>query len=130
MEILSDTSTIIAVILNEPEKEQIIKLTLGHEILSPKSVIFEVGNAFSAMLKRKRLEIGLILDSINEFNQIPIRYVNIDLQNSLRIANEQNIYAYDAYFIDCAIRLKKPLLALDKKLINVARCYKIDIIEV
>jgi len=58
MEVIADTSTIVAVILNEPEKERIISQTVGYkEIIAPESVIYEIGNAFSAMLKRKRLNI-------------------------------------------------------------------------
>ena len=40
------------------------------------------------------------------------------------------MYAYDAYFLDIAIRLKAPLLTLDKKLRAAADNLKIDTLEV
>ncbi|EFK09913.1 toxin-antitoxin system, toxin component, PIN family [delta proteobacterium NaphS2] len=40
------------------------------------------------------------------------------------------MYAYDAYFLDCAIRHKAPLLTLDKKLKAAANTLNIDTLEV
>jgi len=40
------------------------------------------------------------------------------------------MYAYDAYFMDCAIRQKPPLLTLDRKLILAAQRLNIKTIEV
>ena len=57
MKLIIDTSVIIAVLANEPIKKKLIKLTKGVELLAPTSVHWEIGNAFSAMLKRKRIEI-------------------------------------------------------------------------
>jgi predicted nucleic acid-binding protein len=119
------------VILNEPEKNQIIQLTTGYqEIIAPQPVIWEVGNAFSAMLKRKRLDIDSVINAIEAFNQIPIRFVPVDLTKSLKISDSQNIYAYDAYVIQCAIRYKRPLITLDKQLIRIAKSYQIEVLEV
>ena len=40
------------------------------------------------------------------------------------------MYAYDAFFIDCAIRYKAPLLTLDKKLKAIANSLNLDTLEV
>ena len=53
MKLIIDTSVIIAVLANEPIKKKLIKLTKNVELLAPKSVHWEIGNAFSAMLKKK-----------------------------------------------------------------------------
>jgi predicted nucleic acid-binding protein len=55
MKMVVDTSTIIAVILGEPEKDRLVALTKDAVILAPPSVDWEVGNAFSAMLRRNRI---------------------------------------------------------------------------
>ena len=55
MEIVADTSVIIAVIANEPEKAAIVAQTQGADLFAPQSLPWEVGNAFSAMLKRQRI---------------------------------------------------------------------------
>jgi predicted nucleic acid-binding protein len=53
-----DTSTVIAVIANEPEKPLLIAKTQGYELLAPHSLGWEVGNAFSAMIKRGRITLA------------------------------------------------------------------------
>ena len=52
MKIVVDTSTIIAVIVGESEKDRLIDLTKDAIVVAPASIDWEVGNAFSAMLKR------------------------------------------------------------------------------
>ena len=50
-ELVADTSTIIAVIGNEPEKPLLIAKTQGYDLIAPQSLHWEIGNAFSAMIK-------------------------------------------------------------------------------
>jgi predicted nucleic acid-binding protein len=38
---------------------------------------------------------------------------DVDLEACVQLAHEQSIYAYDAYFLDCARRYRTPLLSLD-----------------
>ena len=42
------------------------------------------------------------LKAINIYKQIPIRFVGVELEESLQIAHQLNIYAYDAYLLRCA----------------------------
>ena len=57
MDIVIDTSALIAVIVGEPEREKIIELTVGNTLIGPGSIPWEIGNAFSAMFKQNRLEL-------------------------------------------------------------------------
>ncbi len=41
------------------------------------------------------------------------------------ISKQTNMYAYDAYILDCAIRSKASLLTLDRKLIAAAQNLKV-----
>jgi predicted nucleic acid-binding protein len=130
MDIVVDTSALIAVIVNEPERDRIIKLTLGKTLIGPGSLPWEVGNAFSAMFKRNRLPLDEARKGIIIFDSIPIRYVQTDFGNAIAISKHTGMYAYDAYFLDCAIRFKAPLLTLDRKLMTVARDLNINMLEV
>jgi len=49
MELVVDTSAIIAVLVREPLRAALIDVTAGADLLAPPSVHWEVGNAFSAM---------------------------------------------------------------------------------
>jgi len=130
MKIVVDTSVIICVILNEPHKANIIKATKGAVLLSPASLHWEIGNAFSAMFKQNRITMKEVKQALHYYEQIPIRYCGISLEKSLEIATVLKIYAYDAYFIACAKSFNAPLISLDKVLLNNANSYNIQTIEV
>jgi predicted nucleic acid-binding protein len=116
MDIVIDTSALIAVIVGEPEREKIIEITKGSNLIGPGSIPWEVGNAFSAMFKRNRLTLNEAERGFMIFRGIPLRYIEPDFVQSLSLSKKIDLYAYDAYFLDCAIRHKAPLLTLDKKL--------------
>jgi len=60
---------------------------------------------------------------------IPVRLVSVDIGQALKLALEYNIYAYDAFFLQCAKQLSCPLLTLDKKMKQVASDLKIVVLE-
>ena len=130
MDIAVDTSALIAVIVGEPERDKVIKVTTGHTLIGPGSIPWEVGNAFSAMFKQDRLSLDDAKAGLEIFQGIPIRYVETDIGNALKLSKEINMYAYDAYFLDCAKRYKSPLLTLDQKLKSAAKILKIEVLEV
>ena len=130
MKVVIDTSAIIAVLLNEPEKDSIVELTSGVDLISPHSVHWEVGNAFSAMLKRKRISLKQTSVALSIYYTIPIQFVDVDIEQALNVAYEMGIYAYDAYVILCSESFKSPILSLDKALTEVARKTGKRIVEV
>ncbi|MDA3797916.1 MAG: type II toxin-antitoxin system VapC family toxin [Kiritimatiellae bacterium] len=130
MKITADTNTFLAVTLNEPERDKIIKLTLGHDLIAPNILPFEIGNTLSAMLKRNRLEHDELLSVWDATQQIPVDLRNINIRDALKIVSKFNIYAYDAYFLVCAISLGCPLITLDRRMIEVAQSLGIQIMEV
>jgi len=116
VDVVVDTSVLLAVILGEPERDQIVELTAGNTLIGPGSIPWEVGNAFSAMLKQKRLTLDEARNGFALFEMVLIQYVTSDFHHAMRFAHEANLYAYDAYFLDCAARYNAPLLTLDRKL--------------
>src|SRR5579862_488793 len=121
MKLVVDTSIIIAVLANEPAKKKLIKLTKGAELIAPMSVHWEIGNAFSAMLKRKGIDISKVIKAMQIYDSISITFVDVDLEESLLIADKLNIYAYDAYLITCALKNHCQLITLDNGLISAAK---------
>ena len=130
MDIVVDTSVIVAVIAHEPQRGALIRLTKGADLLAPASVHWEIGNAFSAMLKRNRIEVDQALQAVAAYRQIPIRYVDVELEDTLAIAARYAIYAYDAYLIRCGLKFSAPLLSLDRSLLQLAEQAGVDTIEV
>ncbi len=130
MDIVIDTSALIAVIAGEPERNTIIELTKGHTLIGPGSIPWEIGNAFSAMFKRQRLTLDEAQKGLSIFDTIPLRYIRPDFFHAVAISKQTNMYAYDAYFLDCALRQKAPLLTLDRTLAFAAQGLQIRTIEV
>ncbi len=64
------------------------------------------------------------------FATIPLRYVTVDLASALAIAHKAGIYAYDAYFLDCAMRYTAPVLTLDKGMKRAAKKLGVRLVEV
>ena len=130
MDVVIDTSVGIAVIANEPQKAQLVQLTLGTHLMAPFSVHWEVGNAFSAMLRRRRVSLPDVIAALEAYRQIPIRFVDVELEESLKLADDLKIYAYDAYLIRCAQRYNASLISLDGGLITCAKRVNVNVLEV
>ena len=130
MDIVIDTSALIAVIVGEPERNRIIEVTTGNMLIGPGSIPWEIGNAFSAMFKQDRLTFEDAQKGISIFKSIPLRYTESDFFQAVKISKQAKMYAYDAYFLDCAIRYKAPLLTLDQKLKTSAQNLNIETMEV
>jgi predicted nucleic acid-binding protein len=130
MEIVIDTSAILAVIGEQPEKGELVRLTRGAMLVAPPSVHWEVGNALSAMFKRKAIGLDEALKLLESYAAIPIRLTDLALKQAVELASRLNIYAYDAYVIACAVNQRAPILTLDCGLKIRARELKLDVLEV
>jgi predicted nucleic acid-binding protein len=130
VDIVIDASAIIAVITNEVAKPLLINATTGVDLIAPHSIYWEIGNAFSAMFKQNRISQEQALIAVAAYKKIPIRYVDIELEEALAIAGDLKIYAYDAYLLRCALKYRCPLLTLDNGLKYVAGMANVNLVEV
>lgn len=130
MNITIDTSALIAVIGNEESKQKIIEATKGCSLYAPASVHWEIGNAFSAMFKRRQSTVELAKQALNEYRKIPVKFIDVPLEKALELSHAQNIYAYDAYLIQCAQQTSTSLLTLDNGLKRAAEKAGVQILEV
>jgi len=130
MEMLIDSSTLLAVLLNEPQRAALLRATEGAELLAPSSIPFEIGNAISAMFRRKSLGLAEGMAVYHGFLRIPIRFVDFEIPEALIIADAARIYAYDAYLIQAAREFRCPILTLDMRLRIAARERDVEIVEV
>jgi predicted nucleic acid-binding protein len=128
--IVVDTSAIIAVLTDEWTKQAIIEATQEATLISPASLPFEIGNAFSAMFKRRASSLDEALEAMRIFDAIPIRLVDVDLGKSIILAKDLNVYAYDAYMLEVANRHNAPIITLDDHLIEAAEKKGIKTIRV
>lgn len=130
MDLVVDTTVVVAVITNEPHKQRLVELTRDADLLAPTSFHAEIANAFSAMFKRQRITPNTALAAVEAFRRIPIRLSDISLDNALDLSDSLGIYAYDAYVIACAQKHRCALVSLDTGLLEAARRTGVKTVEV
>ena len=121
MEVVVDASALLAVVLDEPERGSIIDATEGVTLISPSVLPYEIGNALIAMRKRGRIEEEVILAAWRATQRIPVQLVPVEVEAALVLALDHGIYAYDAYYLHCSLSRRRPLIALDGKMREVAK---------
>jgi len=129
MEIVADASTFLAVVLNESDRDWIIKKTLEDKIISPEILPYEIGNALIAVRKKGRLNDREVIKAYDISQRIAVKLVPVKIHDALKIATRFNVYAYDAYYLQCCIENKLPLISLDDRMCDVARNLNIKVAE-
>ena len=130
MDLVIDTSAVIAVIANEPERPAIVEHTVDAKVMAPASVHWEVGNAFTAMFKQRRISLVQASQAIRSYERMLLRFVDIDLGQSVEMSYRLGLYAYDAYVLACALNFRLPLLTLDGDLVTAAPEVGVQVLEV
>lgn len=129
MKLVADTNTFLAVAMDEPEKAQIVRATMGHDLVAPEVLPFEIGNALTAMLKRGAISPEEVPAAWDAVQAIPVELRGLDIPAALALAVRFGVYAYDAYFLECALSLRLPLLTLDRGIKHIARELSIPLVE-
>ena len=130
MRLVADANVYLAVALEEPEKQGIIEVTRGRTLTSPEALPFEIGNALSALIRRGRLSLQEAQSAWQACSAITVELRSVDVDAALEIAAKHGIYAYDAYYLQCAASLRSPLLTLDQRLVRVAVAVGVKVMEV
>jgi predicted nucleic acid-binding protein len=120
MNLVVDTSALLTVVLNEPERAYMITASQNCELVAPPILPFEIGNALVAMARRKRLNSQEAFAAWAIFDKFPISLSVIEIRAALKMALRHGIYAYGAYVLQCAIERRAELLSLDESLNAVA----------
>lgn len=129
MEIVADASTFLAVVLNESDRDWIIHKTTGRSIISPEILPYEIGNALITVKRKGRLNDREILRAFDLSQRIAVRLVSVKIHDAMKIALRFNIYAYDAYYLQCCIENKLPLISLDDRMCDIAGNLGIKVVE-
>ena len=129
MDIILDASAIMAVILNETNRDKVIRLTKDALLLSPEVISFEIGNALMNLYKKQKITEEELLEAYRKYTLLPVRIIKVDIEKALKIACKYKIYAYDAYYLEIACRLKLPLITFDALMKKVALSLKVDVFD-
>lgn len=129
MEIVSDASVFLAVALSETEREWVIEKTTGCSVISPEVLPYEIGNALIAVRRKGRLNDRDILRAFEISQKIAVRLVPVKIHDAMKMAAKFNIYAYDAYYLQCCVENRLPLISLDNRMCDVAKSLGVKVVE-
>ena len=79
MKIIADTNIFLSVALEEESKGEIVALTQGCDIYAPEILPYEIGNAISAMVKRKKIDRADAVSIFSITQKIPVKLVKVCL---------------------------------------------------
>ena len=126
--IVADASTFLAVVLDEVDRKWVIEKTSGLALISPEILPYEIATALTAMKKKRRLSDREALKAFSVSQSIPVRLVPIKIFDALKLAVRFSIYAYDAFYIQCCLETKLPLISLDTRMCEVAKNLSIEVV--
>lgn len=128
MDIVSDASAFLAVVLDETSRECVIERTSGCAVVSPEILPYEIANALIAVKRKGRLTDREVLKAFDVSQRIPVRLVSVRIRDALRVAVKHRIHAYDAFYLQCCLETKLPLISLDNRMCEVAESLSIKVV--
>jgi predicted nucleic acid-binding protein len=129
MEIVADASAFLAVVLNESDRDWIVDKTIEAKLISPEILPYEIGNALIAVRKNGRLNDREVIKAYDISQRIAVKLMSVKIPDALKIAVKFNVYAYDAYYLQCCLENKLPLISLDDRMCDAARNLNIKVVE-
>jgi predicted nucleic acid-binding protein len=131
MDIVADASAFLAVALEEPKQKFIVDKTVGCGLISPDVLPYEIGNALIAGSRRKQHQLSAhdVQTAFSRSQRITVRLVPVRIDAALKLAHKLKIYAYDAYYLQCALETGLPLLTLDRGMMDCAKSLHIEVLE-
>jgi predicted nucleic acid-binding protein len=128
MEIVSDANVFLAVALNEHDRDWVIEKTAGLSIVSPEILPYEIGNALVGITRKGRLNEQDIIRAFGISQEIAVKLVPVKVYEAIKIAIQYNVYAYDAYYLQCCVENNLPLISLDARMCKAARAIGITVV--
>ncbi len=130
MNMVIDTSAILAALMRDSERDALTEAASGHELIAPDYIRWEICNIISVMIRQKGIDAGEARKGMEILEQIPIRYVDVDLTQVLSIAARMKGVAADAFFLETALRYNAPLLTVDRSLGRAAESLGVEVVHV
>lgn len=123
-----DASVAIKWVVNEPDSRRALLLSnlalgLGHQLVAPWIMPFEVTNALLRRCLRNGIEIADARERLEEFFLVPVELMHWDTihDEALELSEDFSLTAaYDAHYLALARREQCELWTADRRLLNAA----------
>ncbi|MGD0769387.1 MAG: type II toxin-antitoxin system VapC family toxin [Tepidisphaeraceae bacterium] len=129
-----DASFVAGLFLPDEMSDKVAVLArdlLKEEAAAPDFLKLELTNILIVASRRKRISASQLKQLSDAFDQLPIVYHGAltapQRAEILRLAAKHGLSAYDAAYLELAMRLAVPLVSLDKSLIRAAIAEGVEI---
>ena len=129
MNMVIDTTAIIAALMRDSERDALTEAASGHELIAPDYIRWEICNVISVMIRQKGIDPSEGRKGMEILEQVPLRYVDVNMPRVLSIASRLKGVAADAFFLETALRYNAPLLTLDRTLARAAESLGIEVVQ-
>jgi predicted nucleic acid-binding protein len=110
-----DASAVAVVLFDEPEAEPILASITGN-LIAPQLLAYELASVCTTKLLRRRGDAQAIHARYALFGRLDIELVEPDWRTLPQLAIQCALSAYDAAYLQLALRERAPLVTLDARL--------------
>jgi predicted nucleic acid-binding protein len=114
--IVVDASTMVAILFDEPSSDQIAKRLENAVLAAPTLLPYEVANSCLKKIIRHKEVTGLWLEAFAALQEWEIEYHAVDTEQTVQLAAQFGLTAYDASYLWLAKSLDAELVTLDEEL--------------
>jgi predicted nucleic acid-binding protein len=133
--IIVDASAAVAVILSEPRSQVACDAMTNEDLLhAPSLLIYEVTNALATSVHNDRIGESQSRLAAAQFAALPWSFEThsgaLRIEAILDIAHRHSLTAYDASYLELAVRCSCPLLSLDAELRSAAKKEGVSVLPI
>jgi len=115
-----DSSVTAALVFAEDNREEVVELLKGRQLLAPSLIVFELVSIAS-----KKCALGLLtpsqaLTSFEEFREFDVGLHDVYMPACLRVSLDHRLSAYDASYLHLSRAFGLELLTFDRRLARAA----------
>ena len=113
-----DASAVAAVVFEEPEAAPLVAAVRG-KLLAPSLIRYELANLCLTKLRQASADAAVTLKRYRLLRDLDLRTTEPDWHALPELAGRWGLSAYDAAYLDVALRERLPLVTLDARLARV-----------
>jgi predicted nucleic acid-binding protein len=111
-----DASALAAVLFGEPDAEAVAEELASHRLIAPTLIRYEIASVCLTKSRRYPDRAGALAHMLRLVPEMGIDEVQIDASETVHLAKQTGLTAYDAAYLWVARRIAAPLKTLDAKL--------------
>jgi predicted nucleic acid-binding protein len=111
-----DASAVVALLFNEPTREEVVRRLRSASLRAPSLLEYEVANACLKKMRAAPGERQALLEALSLLDELSISLETIDVREAIALAKQTDLSLYDAAYLWLARALGVELVTLDKKL--------------